>query len=83
MSTDGIVDIVHIKNLLRSRLQIIVKEPLDTGSTLFVASGIVFLAPMEVVEIELDRIDLAQLEHYFQKRMIHLIIMQRDVDSIT
>ena len=62
----------------------IVKEPPpDTGSTLFAASGIVFLAPMEVVEIELDRVDLAQLEHYFQKRMIHMIIMQRDIDSIT
>lgn len=83
MSTDGIIKIAHIRNLKRHPLQIIVDEPEDPSSTVFEAAGLLTLAPNEVIEVELDRVDLAQLEHFYKKKLIQLLILDRDLDNLT
>jgi len=84
MNTDGTIEIAHIRNLSRQSLQIIVAEPEDsTISPLFNASGVVTLAPREVVEIERERIDEAQLSLYFNRRQIQLLYLTRDIDDVT
>ncbi len=79
---DDAIEIVHITNVRRQPVQIIVDEPEDSvGFTFFDQSGLVSLAPGETIEVERDRLNLGQIENLFKKRFLSVIFMNRDISG--
>lgn len=95
MSTENLIDVVRIKNISRTILQIGVAEIEDpteitnftdtNGNEVVIlnTSGLVRLYPNRSMTVEQDRVNLGQIENYQTKSLIISEYFKIDPETLT